>query len=124
MSVTQNLSVQVTDVNEVPLITSTMVSVAENISAVTTLDASDPEMDDLTFSIIGGADAASFSLSDNGGLAFVSVPDFENPGDASQQNEYQLTVQVTDSGGLSTSSNLMVEVIDVNEAPVMGSGAS
>ena len=54
------------------------VNVAENATAVTTVTATDPDAGaTLTYSIVGGADAAKFTINaTTGALSFVSAPDF------------------------------------------------
>lgn len=77
-------SITLTNVNETPSITSAAVFTAnENQTAVGTVVASDPDGDVLTYTIIGGADAAKFIInSATGVLSFVAAPDFEAPADA------------------------------------------
>ena len=64
-----------------PVITSNgagaSVNVAENATAVTTVTATDLDAGStLTYSIVGGADAAKFTVDANtGALSFVSAPD-------------------------------------------------
>ena len=72
--------------------------VAENATAVTTVTATDPDAGaTLTYSIIGGADAAKFTINATTGvLSFVSAPDSESPTDAGGNNVYDVTVQVSD----------------------------
>jgi hypothetical protein len=93
------------------------VNAAENQTAVTTVTASDADLpaDTLQYTIIGGADAALFSLDINTGvLAFNRAPDFEAPGDVGANNVYDVTVQVSDGqGGLDTQA-IAVTVTDVN----------
>jgi len=63
---------------------------------------------------------ALFSIdSDTGELSFAVAPDFENPGDQGDNNEYEVTVTVTDDGtGLLTDAQaLTVTVTDGNDAP-------
>ncbi len=115
--------ISVTDVNEAPVITShggaatAAVSVPENTTAVTTLTASDPDGDTLTYSILGGVDQAHFVLDAASGLlSFVSAPDFEQPADADADNVYEVTVQVSD-GLLTATQSLLVTVTDVAEPP-------
>ena len=49
----------------------------------------------------GGADAALFDLdAASGVLSFVGVPDFEAPGDANGDNDYEVQVTVADTSGL------------------------
>ena len=78
--------ISVTDVNEAPAITShggaatAAISVPENTTAVTTLTASDPDGDTLTYSILGGADQAHFVLdAASGRLSFVSCLLYTSP---------------------------------------------
>ena len=69
------------------------VSIAENTSAVTTVTAADPDAGAaLTYSIIGGADAAKFVIDVNTGeLFFVAAPNFAAPTDAGGDNVYDVT---------------------------------
>ena len=131
---TQTLAVKVTHVNAAPVLTSdgggtsASLSVAENQTAVTTVTAADVDASDtLSYSIIGGADAAKFSIDAmTGVLKFIAAPNFEAPADTGANNVYELTVQVSD-GALADSQTLAVTVTNVNEAPVitsLGGGAN
>ena len=51
-------------------------------------------------------------------LSFIVAPDFENPADAYFGNFYQVEVTATD-GSSSVTETIVVEVEDVNEAPVV-----
>jgi hypothetical protein len=89
-------------------------NVAENTTAVTTVTATDVNLDTLTYSI-SGADAALFSINPTTGvLTFLVAPDFENPTDAGANNTYGVIVQVSD-GSLTDTQNITVIVTDVNE---------
>ena len=123
----------VTDVNDAPAITSNgggdtaALSVAENITAVTAVTASDPDaLDSHIFSISGGTDAAHFSINaSTGALSFVSAPNFETPTDVGANNVYDVTVRVVDSGGLFDTQAIAVTVTDTNDvAPAISSGAT
>ncbi|MEO0825210.1 MAG: cadherin domain-containing protein, partial [Cyanobacteria bacterium J06642_9] len=126
----QDLTVSVTDVaeNAAPTITSdgggdtATVNVAENTTAVTdveTNDDNDSEGSGLTYSLSGGADQALFNIDANTGvLNFNNAPDFEVPGDANGDNNYQVQVTVTDSSGLTDAQDLTVSVTDVVEVSV------
>ena len=102
-SVPQDLTVTVTDVNEVPAnlapsITSsaTFPLFSENTTAVGTIAATDPENNALSYSISGGNDQNRFTIdASTGVLIFISAPDFESPQDAGQDNIYNLQVSVT-----------------------------
>jgi VCBS repeat-containing protein len=122
---TQALSVSVTNVNEAPtLVSLSSSSLAENTDTtgghvVGDLTTSDPDAaDSATYSIVGGADAGLFSLGGPGNNQLVldaGVLDFET------RATYQVTLRVTDAGGLSHDQSLTVNVSDVNEAPAFAS---
>ena len=64
----------------------------------------------------GGADNGSFNLDTSTGvLTFKTAPDFESPGSANSDNDYQVEVTVTDSSGLTDTQSITVTVTDVNE---------
>jgi len=97
------------------------VSVAENITAVTKVVATDAESDPLTFSISGGADQTKFAINaSTGDLAFVATPNFESPADVGADNVYNVTVQVSD-GTSTDQQQIAVTVTNVNEPPVITS---
>ncbi len=69
----------------------------------------------ITYSLASGGDNDLFSIdSASGVLSFQAAPDFETPGDANADNDYEITVIATDSDG-STNLNLTVSVADVDE---------
>ncbi len=116
--------------NVAPVITSNgggasaAISVDENVSAVTTVTATDADSpaQTLTYAIDGGADAAKFSINaTSGALTFVTAPDFEAPADAGGDNVYNVTVKVTDNGNTpkSATQDLAITVTNVAEAPVL-----
>jgi hypothetical protein len=125
LSDTQAIAVTVTDVPENPPVINSdgggdtaSVSVAENQTAVTDVDATDPDPGDtVTYSISGGADAAAFAISSSSGvLTFVSAPNFEAPTDAGGNNVYDVDVRASD-GTLSDTQAIAVTVTDVPENP-------
>ena len=105
----QELTISITDANDAPSITSSSTfSAAENQTAVGTITATDPDGDDLTFSL-SGDDAGSFSIdSSSGVLTFDSAPDYEI------KSSYALTVEV-DDGTNTDSQDLTVTVTNVGE---------
>ncbi|MFY0605218.1 MAG: cadherin domain-containing protein [Cyclobacteriaceae bacterium] len=109
------ITLNVTDINEAPMISDQNFSIAENSMTGTTigvLSATDPEGDALTFSILSGNELGGFSLSNDGtfALADSSVIDFEtNP-------VFNIIAEVKDNS-LATTFNLEVSLTDVNEAP-------
>ena len=114
-SAPQTVIVNLTNVNEAPVITShgggasASLSVAENTTAVTTVTATDPDAGQtLSYSITGGADATKFTINASTGvLTFVTAPNFESPTDANADNVYlvQVTASPTRIPGAGTTTN-------------------
>ena len=122
----ETFTINVTDVNEAaPRITSNrggataLINIAENATAVTRVTASDADTrQTLAYSIVGGADAAKFTInSSTGALSFVSAPNYEAPTDSGGNNVYDVTVQVSDGSGGVDSQAISVTVTAVNERP-------
>ena len=113
-------TINITDVNEAPTITSTTTtfSAAENQTAIpgATITATDVDADDtLTFSVL--SDVLTIDP-DTGVLSFKAgeAPDFETTTEA-----ITATVTVTDADGLFDTQEVTVTVTDVNEAPTITS---
>ncbi|WP_223547101.1 VCBS domain-containing protein [Pseudomonas sp. A-B-19] len=133
----QAIAVTVTGVNDnSPVITSNgggataSINVAENTTAVTTVAATDADLpvQTLGYSIVGGADAAKFSIvSGTGVLSFISAPNFEAPTDSGTNNVYDVIVRASD-GTLFDDQAIAVTVTGVNDnSPVItsnGGGAT
>ena len=100
---------------------------AENQTAVTDVQSSDDNDSEgagLTYSLTtvasGGADNSLFTLATDGVLTFTIAADFETPGDANTDNDYEVQVTVTDSGPgtpLTDLQDITVSVTNVNEGP-------
>jgi hypothetical protein len=115
--------------NVAPVITSAAAaSVAENQTAALDVNATDDSDSEgaglvagLVYSITGGADQALFQIAADGALSFLAAPDFEAPGDADTNNDYDVQVTVTDSAGLTDVQDITITVTDVaeNVAPVI-----
>jgi T1SS-143 domain-containing protein len=124
-SATDTASVTVNAANDAPTIiapnggSAFSVSINENTTAVTDIDATDPDAGQtLTYSIVGGADAAKFTISSSTGvLSFISAPDFENLTDAGGNNVYDVLVQVSDGNGGTDTQTIAVTVNNVNDPP-------
>ena len=134
-STPQTVVIAVTDVNEAPAITNALTekggvdviafTVEENQTEAGTVTAEDVDADDsITGYALGGADAASFSITlseEDGVLTFNDAPNLEVPGSAARTNEY--TVELTATGGAggrtldSASQTVVISVTGVNEAP-------
>ena len=113
-----------TDVNEAPtLVTLSSSSIDENTdtsggTTVGSLTTTDPDAGDTaTYTINGGADAALFSISGSDLILTAGTLDFET------QASYEVTVRITDSGGLTHDQTFTITVNDLNEAPVFDSSA-
>ena len=91
----------------------------ESTSALYTYSATDQDKDDAITWTTAGTDGNLFEFNDRNALMFRDPPDYENPGDSGRDNEYQLTVVTTDSGGLSDSLDVTVTVTEMNEGPVV-----
>lgn len=116
----QDVAISVTNVNEAPAITSNgggdtaSLSIAENVAAVTTVTATDPDAGTtLTYAITGGADAALFQIdAATGALSFRKAPNFERAADAGSNNVYEVIVSSSD-GTATDTQTLSVTVTDV-----------
>lgn len=101
---TQTITVNVTDKNEPPEITSdgggstASVDVVEGSTVATTVAAEDLDAGAaVTYSISGGVDKARFTIdAHTGELSFVSLPDFDAPADKDGDNRYFVEVTASD----------------------------
>ena len=133
-STDQTVAITVTDVNEgganaPPVFTSpASVSVAENQTSAYTAAATDADGDSLTYSL-SGIDAGLFTINATTGVvSFNNAPDFESPGSATDDNDYNIIVTASD-GTSDTERAVTITVTDVNEGganapPVFTSPAS
>ena len=102
---TVTVTITLNDVNEPPAFTTetTAFEVAENTTAVGSAGAADPDADDPTVTyVLGGTDAALFSISSAGVIAFDTAPDFETPGCGPGTDSNTCTLTVTASAGADT----------------------
>ena len=125
-SASQELTISVTNVNEIPLITSSAnASVPENTTTtIYTASATDPEDDTLTYAL-SGTDTDDFIIDpSSGAISFVDTPNYEIPTDDNSNNVYQVTLEVSDDNDNNTSLVLTIKVTNVNEAPTFTSATS
>ena len=124
-TITQQITITVTNVDEAPSFASATVDlpINENSSgSIYTAQATDPEGAALTYSA-SGADASLFTLDDSSGdLTFKTEPNFEQPTDQGADNVYQLDITAADAAN-QTSQSLAITVADVNEAPTFASAS-
>ncbi|WP_241190449.1 VCBS domain-containing protein [Pseudomonas chlororaphis] len=131
-----SVTVHIAGSNDSPTITSNgggttaSINVTENTAAVTTVVATDVDLpaQTLSYSIVGGADAAKFSIvSGTGALSFIAAPNFEAPTDSGTNNIYDVIVRASD-GTLFDDQAIAVTVTGVNDnSPVItsnGGGAT
>jgi len=113
------VTITVDAVNDPPIIDggeSIDVSIPENTTFVTTVLASDVDMDPISYSISGGADGALFQIDPvTGVLSFIAAPDFETPLDMGADNIYDVQVMASDGMGGSATQSVHVTVLDVAE---------
>ena len=106
------VSITVTPVNDAPVIDggdTAAITVPENTLAVTTVTATDVELDTVTFSVTDGADKDLFTIDNNGVLKFINAPDFE---DQNHSNIYEVVVTASDGNGGFDTQTINVTVLD------------
>ena len=107
---TGTVNITVTPVNDLPIITSAgSITVSENQTAVLSINVTEPDGDELTYSI-SGTDASSFSVDTNGVITFNTAPDYET------KNSYSITYSVND-GVETVSKDLSITIKDENDIP-------
>ena len=115
------VAIVVTDIDEPPEISgvTTISGYDENGAGdVAAYTAMDPEGDsNITWSL-GGTDQADFTITD-GVLKFASAPDYERPADSGGNNQYEVTIQATDSNNKRGELHVDVIVQNVDEPPVI-----
>ena len=120
-SSSQSFSIAVGNVNDfAPTIDSPSAFAAfENSLIAGTVTASDIDGDTLSFSLAGGDDAGLFAIdAQTGELSFIAPPDFEIPGDQDNDNDFVVSVRVSDGNAAHDQIvNLTVSVRDNNDAP-------
>ena len=112
-----DITINVTNVNEAPSVTGeTAFDYAEqSTGSVAAYTASDPEGDELAWSL-SGDDSDAFSIA-AGALTFANKPNYEDPSDSGADNNYVITVQASD-GTYTASLDVSVTVTDIQEVPI------
>jgi VCBS repeat-containing protein len=120
MASSGTVTVNLLNVNEAPTALSlSNASLAEHTDtsagfAVGTLTATDADAGDThSYAVVGGADAANFSIAGSTLRIADGVLDFET------KPSYQVTVRATDAGGLSVDRTFTISVTDLNDAPTV-----
>ncbi|MCH4902840.1 hypothetical protein GSN00_00115, partial [Cylindrospermopsis raciborskii CHAB3438] len=130
-TVTQDLIITVTNVNEAPSFANTTAtfSTAENSTTVGTISAAiDPDAGDTLTYTLSGVDVDKFNIDNTTrSLTFKTAPDFEAPGSAAGTNTYSVTVTAADDGGLTATQTVTVNVtnvVEVGNPPVITSSST
>jgi hypothetical protein len=124
---TQNLKIGLANVNEAPAIAMggdpTIVNTPEAQTSIIIVPATDPDAGDtITYSIVGGEDQSKITIdSVTGALTFNEIPDYENPSDFDTNGEYNIDIQVEDTGGATNLKSVVLTITDINEDPVITS---
>jgi hypothetical protein len=116
----QAVAITVTNVNEVPSITSDdSATFVENATGTVYMATGiDPDASTTLAFTLGGTDAALFAIDANSGvITFAASPNFEAPADSDADNVYDLTVTASDSALTSTAHAVAVTVADANDEP-------
>ena len=97
-----------------------MIEYPENGTAVVaTFSATDPDMDNITWSLESGGDFGDFTIdSETGELKFNTPPNYEEAADTDTDNTYEITVTATDDDAdspMTAMKTVMVKVTDVEE---------
>lgn len=100
-----------TDINN-PTVTAS----DENQAYVGTISATDADNDTLVFSVsaTGANDEALFVINNAGELSFMTPPNYESPADSGQDNNYVVSISVTDGQATDTETF----TIDINNKPI------
>ena len=108
----QEVNINITDVNEAPIFTtSSTFNANENQSSVDTVSASDPEGANISYSL-SGTDASALAISDSGVLTFKTAPNYES------KNSYSITANAAD-GTNTTTQDITIIINDINDPPVV-----
>lgn len=119
-SAAETVTINISDINDKPQLTSITATIAENSSAasdIATLTFSDDEGSDAEFTISFGNGTGAFALTPAGALTIADSADFDHE----TNPEFKLAIRVreTDATSVFSIDTLTVTVTDVNEAPVM-----
>ena len=116
-SASNTITVNISDVNEVPLFGAIAgeISANENIdTTLTTITASDEDGDTLAYSLTGD-DSSLLSIDSSGNVSFKASPDFEVPADSNEDNIYSFAVVANDGSLSATSPNVLVSINNLND---------
>jgi len=109
-----------------PVITSTNTIIYDENSTSSVIQVKAEDTSAVTFSIEAGLDSSLFTIDPiSGVITFNSSPDYETPQDLGLDNEYNISVTVTDAHGNLTTQLLSINVNNLNDnVPVTESGTN
>lgn len=112
------ITIDILDANDIPVIANQNFSIDENSpndALVGQVEASDEDGDELTFAILSGNENGTFELSATGELTIAdsTLLDFE------EFPTSFLEVEVSDPEGATAISTIAVELLDLNDKPIM-----
>ena len=125
LSDTATVTINLSEVNEAPVVNDQSFTLAENSANATvvgTVASSDPDSGDTrTYAITAGNTGGTFAINATTGeitVANNALLDFETT------PSFALTVQVTDAGTLTDTATVTINLTNVNEAPTITSAAA
>lgn len=110
-SFTKQFTITVNNINEAPVISDASFSVTEDVSTNGTLNATDPDGDAYTFSLVGNDSHGTLNLANNGYFAYSPSANFNGTG--------TFSFKACDSRGLcSVAKTVTLSVSAVNDTPI------
>ncbi|MEL6304810.1 MAG: cadherin domain-containing protein [Bacteroidota bacterium] len=116
------VTIEITDVEEAPTVTTEGFEVVENSTEVGKVLATDPQEDAITFALVANGDADGlFVISDDGTVQVTegNTLDYE-----AEVQAFEITVVVEDNFGNSTEATIPIAVTNVDEAPELTSSTT
>ena len=112
-------------VDNPPTVTTTALTIAENVMIAGTVAATDLDNDEITgFALAGtGVDNGKFTIDSDGVLRFGTAPNHEDPHDSGNNNVYDITVEATSGSPPQTSAQQAITVTVTNVAEPPGKPA-
>lgn len=119
-TVEQSFTITVIDVTAPVFISETTLQVNENIEGIA-YAAAVTDQSSVNFSLGTTGDESLFSVDiTEGSVSFINTPDFENPEDRDEDNDYVVEIKATDAEGNMSSQTITITVLDVEEvAPLV-----
>ncbi|MDC1309714.1 Ig-like domain-containing protein [Opitutales bacterium] len=99
-----------------------VLNVPDEVTSIALVDLTREDVDYLSYEFTGGADEDLFDdirIKNDGSLFFKSPPDYEDKKDQGGINRYRVKVKVSDNNGGEFQQMVTVNILDVNEPPVI-----